>query len=89
MKISGFIILIGIGLFILATTIGSQLIGYTSLLVIFMGFCHLSFKTWEMFLTMPKALMNSYNIESISYIDFEESLVNQQIYFSCLQTDLC
>lgn len=89
MKTSGLIFLIGIGLFFLAITIESQLVGHTSLIFLFMGFCHLSYKTWKMFLVMPKILMNSYNIESISYIDFEDSLISQQNYFSCLQTDLC
>jgi len=89
MKISGVIILIGMGLFFLATTIGSQTTGFTSLIVLFLGLCHLSFKTWQMFLAMPKFLMNSYNIETISYIDFEDSWISQQNYFSCLETDLC
>lgn len=76
-------------LFILAANVNSSLIGSSSLLVLFVGICHLSYSTWQMFLTMPQVFMNTHNIESISYIDFENIKISQQNHFSCLKADFC
>jgi hypothetical protein len=80
MKKSISVLILGILLFFVAAIFQSNIIGYSSFVVISLGFIFIAFSSWEMFLSMPVINLNSYNAINLSNLEIE--IMANHIYLS-------
>ena len=80
MKKSFSVLIIGIIFLFVADIFQSNLIEYSSLVVIFFGFILLACSLWDIFLSMPLMNLNSYNAINLSNLEIEIMAVHIDLF---------